>query len=336
MTLTQEKRVPLSWAARWRRIRLHAIPIACFVMAVAACGWLWHPQRETLRSIGEVDVLRVNVTSPVAGLIVALPHETNGQWDLYDHVQAGEILARMDDRQLRSDQGLFRQEIKELVDELNLWKATSVEHAAPDTVPGIELAWQHELGQLTLLLQSSLGMPAPEQTTEMDPTAATPPELPATVPGAVKAGLSRLRQARETLEMRRDDLELRTESLEIRAPISGTLVAVNCWPGQAVPQGGRVATIAADHGQHIVSYLPEDSRLEPQPGMRVVLRPRAHAAGHLTSEVEQVGHQIQRIPDRYLPKSSSSRWGIPVRIKMPSDASLRPGSVVDVEFSTAG
>ena len=302
-------------------------------MAVVVCGLLWQHQGGAIQSVGAVDTLRIDVTSPVAGLIVAMPHEINGQWSLYDHVLAGEVLARMDDRQLRSDQGLFRQEIKELVDELNQWKASSIAGADDQTAQSVQLAWQYELGQWTSLLQSSLSMPMSGGTADLDP-APTVPELPANVPDAIRAGLTRLRDARLTMELRWDDLQLRTESLEILAPISGTLVAVHCWPGQAVPQGGRVATIAADHGQHIVSYLPQDSRIKPEPGAQVLLRPRMAGAVQLTSEVEQVGNHIERIPDRQLLSPVTPQWGIPVRIKIPSDASLRPGTVVDVVFST--
>lgn len=333
--MTPEKRIPLAWTARWRRIRLHAVPIACFVMAVAACSWLWQGHGGEVHSIGAVHVVRVDVTSPVAGLIVAMPHETSGQWNLYDHVLAGEVLARMDDRQLRSDQAVFRQEIRELVEELNQWKATSLKDADSESVPSIELAWQHELGRLTLLLQSSMGIPDSGAASDLD--AMTPlPDLSVIVSETTKLGLGRLREARETMETRCDELQLRTESLEIRAPISGTLVAVHCWPGQAVPQGGRVATIAADHGGHIVSYLPEDSRFEPVPGTQVALRARTRGAASFTSEVEKVGRQVERIPDRYLSSPSAHQWGIPIRIKMPADVSLRPGSVVDVVFTSAG
>ena len=193
----QEKRIPLAWTTRWRRIRLHAIPIACFCVAVVACGWLWQRHGPPAQSVGEVDGLRVDVTSPVAGLVVALPHESKGQWSLHDQVAAGDVIARMDDRQLRSDQGLFRQEIKELVDELNQWKAASVEGADTATVQSVDRAWQYEVAQLTSMLQSSLAMPDVE-IADLEPPGA-PPELPATVSAATSSALMHLRETRQTL-----------------------------------------------------------------------------------------------------------------------------------------
>jgi hypothetical protein len=109
-------------------------------------------------------------------------------------------------------------------------------------------------------------------------------------------------------------------------------VAVYCWPGQTVHVGALVATIAADHGRHIVSYLPEESRLQPTKGMLVTVRPRSADLARLTSEVEQVGRQIRRIPTHQLGGSPTEQWGLPVRIKLPSGAALQPGSLVDVVF----
>ena len=52
----------------------------------------------------------------------------------------------------------------------------------------------------------------------------------------------------------------------------------------------------------------------------------------MLTEVERVGRQYERIPSRYERDSTTPRWGLPVRIKMPADALLRPGALVDVTF----
>jgi multidrug resistance efflux pump len=232
--MTQEKRIPLAWTARWRRIRLHVLPVVCFLLAVVACGWLWQRQESTLRSVGEVDTLRIDVTSPITGMVLALPHETGGQWNLYDHVLAGDVIATIDNPQL-------------------------------DTA-----------GQ-----------------------------------AAAESG---------------------AEPLKIVAPISGTLVDVGCWPGQTVPQGGLIATIAADHGRHVVSYIPENSPITPRPGMLVTLLARDAGTTRYLSQIEEVGGQIERIPDHQREGSNAAGRGLPVRIKLPADLSLRPGAEVSVVY----
>jgi multidrug resistance efflux pump len=123
--------------------------------------------------------------------------------------------------------------------------------------------------------------------------------------------------------------------IEIPAPISGTLVTIRCWPGQTVVPGELIATIAADVGQHILGYIPEDSTLSARRGMRVTLRSRAAGALSMTSEVEAVGAQIERIPLHQRTSTTMAQWGTPVRIKVPNEALLRPGSLVDVSFETS-
>jgi len=120
--------------------------------------------------------------------------------------------------------------------------------------------------------------------------------------------------------------------VEVTAPITGTLVAVHCWPGQAVIPGGLIATIAADHGRHIIGYIPESSPVVARPGSAVTLRARTPGSRRVTSRVEHVGQQIERIPRHQWATSTTPQWGTPVRIKLPNEVALRPGSLVDLRF----
>jgi hypothetical protein len=52
----------------------------------------------------------------------------------------------------------------------------------------------------------------------------------------------------------------------------------------------------------------------------------------VASEVEEVGQQIERVPTHFLGDPSLRQWGLPVRIKMPTDAVFQPGALVDVVF----
>jgi hypothetical protein len=99
-----------------------------------------------------------------------------------------------------------------------------------------------------------------------------------------------------------------------------------------VATGGMIATIAADYGRHIVGYLPEGSPINLKAGMQVTLRTRAAGSRPLASQIEQVGRRIERIPTHQLAGSNVRQYGTPVRIKMPSDALLQPGALVDVIF----
>lgn len=327
----QEKRIPLAWSARWRRLRLHAIPVVCFILAIVTCGWLWQRHGATVHGLGQVDALRVDVTSPNEGLVVALPRQAGGQWSLYDHVQAGDVIARFDDRQLLVTRNQLRQEIRQLLEQIDGWQVEPVGDAGAAASTAVGRVLQGERSRLTALDQWLADEPQPGAAAPSERAGEVAEPLDA-VPKTDRIALERLGDARRGIELRVDDLRLRGELLEVHAPISGTLVAVDCWPGQAVHEGAPIATIAADHGRHIVSFLPEDSRIVAEPGMQVSISSRVAGSHRITSQIERVGRQYERIPSRFNQNASSSRWGLPIRIKMPADAPWRPGALVEITY----
>jgi multidrug resistance efflux pump len=326
----QEKRIPLAWSVRWRRVRLQAVPIASFIVAVGMCAWLWRERGAAVHGVGEVDALRIDVTSPTTGMLTALPHRGGGQWSLYDHVVKGDVIAVFDDRQAQLDKDLLRQEAEQLYGQIAEWQLESADPGEATATDAVGAVSEYERARLSALQQAVQGEadPGPLETG----VAADVPQLPEDVPEPIRVAFARLRHTRASLELRWKEIRLQSELRVIRAPITGTLVAVYCWPGQTVHQGALVATLAADHGRHIVSYLPEQSSLQPTTGMKVTVRPRLAGALRLTTEVEKVGRQIRQIPDHQVGSTAMPQWGLPVRIKLPSNATLQPGALVDVVF----
>jgi multidrug resistance efflux pump len=294
-------------------------------------GWLWQWHGAAVQGVGEVDGLRVDITSPTAGLVIALPHETRGQWTVFDHVRAGDIIAKIDDQQFEASKSLLRRDIKDQLDQLNQSKSAQVAIEDAEASEAVRRAWEFEQSRLAALEQMLAAGPQVTPT-DVDSLGPTAPELPESVPGPARDELLRMREARRGLDLRWEELSLRSGLLEIPAPISGTLVNVYCWPGQIVAPGGLIATIAADHGQHIVGYVPEQSTIEPKVGMEVTLRARVARSPRFVSTVEEVGKQIQQLPSHQRAIANIPQWGLPVRIKMPADAPLRPGTLVDIVF----
>lgn len=157
---------------------------------------------------------------------------------------------------------------------------------------------------------------------------AIPPETrrPWLVYDQVKAGdvIARVQDAEST------EGDPQANIVEVHAPISGTLVELFCWPGQTVIAGSPIATIAADHGQHIIGYIPEESNVVAAPGMLVTVRARAVGARRVKTEIEEVGQQIEEVPRHQANNSNTDQWGTPVRIAMPNDLALKPGTLVDI------
>jgi multidrug resistance efflux pump len=304
------------------------------MVAVVVSSWLWRNYGGMVQGVGAVDAPRVDITSPAAGLVISLPHESRGQWLIFDHVQAGEVIARVEDQQLERSKNVLQQEVLKLLDDVTIQAEAAGENLDAPTSGPVVSVWQDERLRL-MSLDEQLSSEPQTATVGSRDGAGPRPELASTASAASRDALARIRENRRSLELRANEIRLTAKALELKAPISGTLVALHRWPGQIVPPGGRIATIAADYGRHIVSYIPEGSPLVARPGMQVTLRMRAAGAPRITSEVEQVGRRVERIPSHQVAASKSPMWGTPVRIKMPSEAILQPGALVDVTFNSS-
>ena len=143
--------------------------------------------------------------------------------------------------------------------------------------------------------------------------------------------LDQLKQALAAAEGKVEDVEFRMDSMEVRAPITGRVTAIYCVPGQAVIQGQLILTITSDDSSQVISYVRQDQRFKPVPGMPVELRSQLEGA-LVSAEVKQVGPRVESIPTQQLRDPKTPEWGIPVTIAIPQQIKFRPGELVEVRF----
>lgn len=155
-------------------------------------------------------------------------------------------------------------------------------------------------------------------------------QLPATLNGDIEAMLQPLRHAVYVLEAEVSELELAVESLMIRAPFAGEIAAVHAVPGQAIVPGMPIVTIADPHSRSVVVYFRERAMAWPEPGMKVaVYSIRDRSVVH-ESTILRVGSQVTLLPERHRADALVPEWGLPVRVALPAELSLRPGEMVGV------
>ena len=383
-------RIPIPWSRRWRRFRLGTLPLITFAVSVAATLWLWERQGVMPNAVGEIEAVRVDVASGVDGQLVPLPQ---GQWTLFDAVEATQVVAQLDSKPALAALEVSRQDIAKLQKDAEAEQSRLArdptnprdpakltdekQRAAARTHWTVE---QRRLGVLDRQAQLETDRIALEQLdvqfdnskraharnaltdeqlrvaqlerdlfakhieqnmlslaeAESQRTAANsqlkeqPPltdndELRVLVPfrAAVAAQDARLRQ-----------LQVQLEALAIRAPITGTISAIHGWPGQLVRTGQPIITIAANHGQYIVSYVRQDQRLRPEVGSAVSVYLRGMHTQPVAATVERLGPQVLPIPQHQRRDPSVREWGLPVRITLPNGLNVRPGELVDLVFKT--
>jgi multidrug resistance efflux pump len=128
------------------------------------------------------------------------------------------------------------------------------------------------------------------------------------------------------------ELRERLSAREIKSPIDGTVMKIFQRPGESAKLALPIMTIAADRGDFIIGYIREDQAIEPTPGMRVTVRTRGANRRSMQSYVASVAPQVEALPDRHLRNVDIPEWALPVQIKIPPEADLRPGEVIDLIF----
>jgi multidrug resistance efflux pump len=130
-----------------------------------------------------------------------------------------------------------------------------------------------------------------------------------------------------------DDLSRQVRNATIHSPVSGKVTEVFRQPEEFVKQGQEIMTITPDTGAYIVSYVRPESAVRPKKDMRVVVRNQTRRKSAV-SIVQEVGTQVQPIPEHQLVNSKKPEWGIPVRIAMPDPTllPLMPGELVVLNF----
>ena len=158
---------------------------------------------------------------------------------------------------------------------------------------------------------------------------------PTSQPADWSAYIGPIRERRAAQEARVQEVSLQIAALTIRSPISGTICSVLCRPGQGVDANEDILIIAADRGEHILSYVREYQRIQPKVGMPVTVRLRSASGKGVQARIVRVGPQVEEVPPHQRLDPARIEWGVPVLISMPQALPLRPGELVDIAFQTS-
>jgi multidrug resistance efflux pump len=144
--------------------------------------------------------------------------------------------------------------------------------------------------------------------------------------------LAPIRASIAAQEARIHQLQLQIQELEVKSPIDGIVSAILCYPGQAVRIGVPIITIAAGQARYVVSYVRQEQRMKPAPGMPVDVTLRTTPVRRIPAVIDAVGGQVEPVPAHHLRDPKLPEWGLPVRIALPAGTDLHPGELVDITF----
>ena len=371
------------WIQHWRRIRYQLMPVLIFAGSVVLTAWLWGRHITLPNAVGEVSAVRVNAVSPIDGMLV---ERSEKPVELFDAVQAGEVLIRMDDRPAMASLATLQGDLARLGKDVEATGASLAEQRSirvrDDMAEARRLTLDIERLRLDVLDRKALietdqielsrlnekyqaikalfdrGVESrlilvdvelqrdvvrqriegnqkclEEAVAQKQACAERLAKYTGTELADLQTLLSPLRAAIATQEARIRELRLQVQLLEIRSPISGTVAAIYCYPGQSVRIGTPVMLIAATQGQYILSYIRQDQRIRPAVGMSVDVRARILPRSTVRARIERVGPQIEPVPQHQLRDPKIPEWGQPVQIAMPKGLDLRPGELVDLAFT---
>ena len=94
-------------------MRYQLIPVVVFLSGIYGTALLWDRHMELPNGIGAVKALRVDIVSPVDGVLVRLPR-LERQLNMFDSVAAGEIVCKLDDTMVSATIATLKAEAKQL------------------------------------------------------------------------------------------------------------------------------------------------------------------------------------------------------------------------------
>ena len=113
--MAQSDRIAIPWSHRWRWLRIQALPLVAFAVCAVVTVRLWKSQSGTARAVGEVYALRVDLISRLDGLLADVPYR---RLQLFERVQAGDIVLRLDDQAIRASLATLGKSLDEAKAEL--------------------------------------------------------------------------------------------------------------------------------------------------------------------------------------------------------------------------
>lgn len=146
----------------------------------------------------------------------------------------------------------------------------------------------------------------------------------------VNTSLTPLQRALDVQDAEVRMLAQRIAANEIHAPVSGMISKVHQPPGTFVRSGDPIVSIAAGDVGWIVAYVDQRLGKLLRKHDAVQIRIRGQQLAVAEAEIVDLGTQYQLIPEYLRANPNIPGWGLPIKVSVPGELSLKPGELVDL------
>lgn len=141
-----------------------------------------------------------------------------------------------------------------------------------------------------------------------------------------------MRRRCELLQSRLFTAQKSASSLDVLSPVDGQIEKAYVRPLQLIETGTPVVSIVPSRETYAIGYAREYSAVRPVVGMPVAIRSLSDPSLRFESSIESVGPKIESIPSRHRANPRIEEWGRPVRIPIPEEMAIEPGSSISIEL----
>ncbi|MGC8886497.1 MAG: HlyD family secretion protein [Verrucomicrobiia bacterium] len=349
----------------WNFFRQHILPVIVFLLALYAAVLLWKEHIGPANIIGEVEMMRANVTTTINGTVTDL------NVDLLQRVQKGQPICTViaydpdttkaslaaiaaDLETLRSriliDQRRNNTAYEQLRVELLLRRVelanekVNLDYAKSEFDRTYKLFkegsdtefqvnyWRSQRDMFQAKVNELEKLVADlEQTVDRLKPMLTSTEMENSVNKVIS----------DAITAKQLEIEALQKPVVLKAPMDGFVSAIFHRTGEKVPAGSPIVTISATNATRILAYVRQPLNIKPAIGDSVEIRTRTRDRTVGIGTVIDVGAQLEPITASLLPYITGSivigrgpdgqnitEYGLPFIVTLPDNMKLLPGEVV--------
>jgi multidrug resistance efflux pump len=328
------KPIPIPTRQRWREFRVAYLPLITFAALVVLIGWMWTHYVAPANIIGEVETVRANVISVVAGTVTELKVDrletvTNGQELAVATVRDPEQIdaelaaaeadlrlmrARMDLDQTRNLDSYSRLREQLLAEQLSLELARIHLQQAEDEFERATKLYGEKLiprgvgdalsGGGIVSSRNDFGYDVALRDrdalrAEVTAREKTVSELETGVRRLQAAGAEKVDPSDGAVERaiaaQRERLQRLDKPVVLRSPINGFVSVINHLAGGRVMAGQPILVVSAEKSDRIIAWVRQPITTRPQVGDVVEVRRMRLGQRPFEATVVRVGKQLEQI-----------------------------------------